>query len=50
VPLIEELGLGGDQLAGSYCVPRGATDGPSPHNGQTGCDQAPEQCAADRPF
>lgn len=46
VPLVSDLGLPGDPLAGSYCVPRGAvTELPS----QATCDADPEQCT-NRPF
>ena len=49
VHMLDDLGLGENELAGSYCVPRGATDGPAPRDDEPSCAQFPEQCASDRP-
>jgi hypothetical protein len=48
VPLIDELGLGDDAYAGSYCVPRGAVPGP-PLDLET-CRENPRACSEDRPY
>lgn len=45
-PLVAELGLPGDELAGSYCIPAGAA---APSESRTTCADAPEQCG-DRAF
>lgn len=50
VPLVDELGVGDDEYAGSYCVPRGATDGPPPSDTEPSCAEFPEQCEGDRPY
>lgn len=49
VPLVADLGLPGDELAGSYCVPHGAA---SEHHvpGEPSCDENPDNCREDRPF
>jgi hypothetical protein len=47
VPLVADLGLPGDQLAGSYCVPQGAIN-EAP--GISTCAEVPEQCSNDRPY
>jgi hypothetical protein len=45
-PLVAQLGLPGDELAGSYCIPRGAA---APSESAATCADAPEQCG-DRAF
>lgn len=48
-PLVDPLGLPGDELAGSYCVPAGAVVPADTYPVDT-CDQAPEKCSRDRPY
>jgi hypothetical protein len=42
VPLVDDIGLPGDSQAGSYCLPKGATE---PSRSIDSCRDEPEKCA-----
>jgi hypothetical protein len=48
-PLIEDLGFGGEELAGSYCIPAGAVYDPRATSPDT-CDRERANCGDEQPF